>query len=131
MLANTAMVSPADGDASRFSLSAPRPTQVLGSHPISQLQLSSSHNFSPVGCMKGLRVQFRVEAILEGAINLILMSWREKTNATFNSAWRRWERWWASRNTNPFLVDAGNILEFLTEGFNAGKRYRSMNQRSH
>lgn len=127
MLAHTAMVSPANGDVSRFSLSSPGPTWVPGSHPISQLQLPSSHNSSPVGRMEGLMGQLRAESISERAISLIPTTWQEKTNATYNSAWRRWVSWCASGNINPFLANIANVLEFLTEEFNAGKRYRSLN----
>ena len=63
--------------------------------------------------MEGLRGQLRAEAISDGAINLILASWREKTNATYNSAWRKWERWCTAHTTDPFSASIANVLEFL------------------
>lgn len=77
--------------------------------------------------MDGLRRQFRAEAIPEDAIELILASWREKTNATYNSAWRKWERWCSSQNTNPFSANLADILRFLTQKFRDGKEYHSLN----
>ena len=127
MLADTAMVSPADGDAHRFSPSSSGSTPVPSGHAFSQLRLPSSNDPSSVGRMEGLRGHLRAEAISEGAINLILASWREKTNATYNSAWRKWERWCTTHNTDPFSANIANVLEFLTEEFKAGRGYRSLN----
>ena len=127
MLADTAMVSPADGGAHRFSPSSSGSTPVPSGHAFSQLRLPSSNDPSSVGRMEGLRGQLQAEAISEGAINLILASWREKTNATYNSAWRKWERWLTTHNTDPFSANIANVLEFLTEEFKAGRGYMSLN----
>lgn len=40
--------------------------------------------------------------IPDGVIQLILSSWREKTNANYNSAWRKWERWCQGEAIVPF-----------------------------
>jgi hypothetical protein len=87
MLADTAMVSSAYGKAGGFPTSSPRPSPVPGGHAIPQSRLPSTNNPTSAGRMEGLRGQLRAEAISEGSINLILASWREKTNATYNSAW--------------------------------------------
>ena len=127
MLIDTAMVFLAYGNAGGFSPRSPRPSPVPGGHAFPQLQLPSTNNPTSVGHMEGLTGQLRAEAISEGAINLILASWREKTNATYNSAWRKWERWCAAHTTDPFSASIANVLEFLTEEFKAGREYRSLN----
>ena len=127
MLANSGMVPSAASDVNRPPISTARSCQESGDHAISQLRLSGSDRLSSIGRMESLREQFRAEAIPEGAISLIFASWRDKTNSTYNSAWRKWERWCASHDTNPFSANIANILQFLTEEFKAGREYRSLN----
>lgn len=93
MLANSGMVPSVAGNACGLPTDSPsRLFQVSSTPAFSQLRLSSSTQSTTVGRMEGLRRQFRAETIPEDAIELILASWREKTNATYNSAWRKWER---------------------------------------
>jgi hypothetical protein len=127
MLANTSMVSSANTDGSRLPTGTPRSAQDTSSHSLSQLQLSGSHQTSSIGRMEGLREQFQAESTSERAIGFILASWRDKTNSTYNSAWCEWERWCSSHDTDPFSANIANILQFLTEEFEAGREYRSLN----
>ena len=39
------------------------------------------------------------------AIRLILASWRSKTDSNYDSAWRKWQSWCSTWNTNPFATD--------------------------
>lgn len=96
-------------------------------HPISKLQLSSVGNSAPTGCMEGLRQQFEAREIPSNAVDLILSSWRSKTNANYNSAWRKWESWCKQRGAHPFSTDVSSILGFLADQFGEGKQYRSLN----
>ena len=126
MLANPGVVPSAAADVNRSPVSTAGSRQESGDHAISQLRLSSSGRLSSIGCMEGLREQFQAEAIPVGAISLILASWRDKTNSTYNSAWRKWEHWCASHDTDPFSANIANILQFLAEEFKAGREYRSL-----
>ena len=94
---------------------------------LSQLQLSNSGSSSSTGRLEGLRQRFRVEKISDQAIDLILSSWRDKTNTNYNLVWKSWESWCTTRGLNPFSTDISNVLDFLAEKFHAGLKYRSLN----
>lgn len=93
---------------------------------IPELRLPSRISESAVtGRIEGLRQQFRARAIPERAINLILSSWREKTNTNYNSAWKKWDNWCQSRDLCLFSSDVQS--DFLAAQFEEGKQYRSLN----
>lgn len=98
------------------------------SDTLTKLRLSGGRA-QPVtaGRMENLRENFRAKGISERAVDLILSSWREKTNANYNSAWRKWEEWCQERNLCPFSSDIGSVLDFLATQFQEGKQYRSLN----
>ncbi len=54
-------------------------------------------------------------------------SWRSKTNANYNLAWKRWERWCQRRSLCAFSANIQSILEFLATEFQEGKQYCSLN----
>ena len=118
------MVPGLDGVASGL----PHPTAPsAGSNTsISQLQLPGSGKTSSVGRLKGLRRRFRAK-ISDRAIDLIFSSWRDKTNANYNSVWRAWESWCAARGIYPFASDISHVLDFLADKYSAGLKYRSLN----
>ena len=128
MLANTTMVSSIDGNAGGLSTHSSRSNPIPSGHTFPQLRLPSLVTPTSVGRMKGLRRQLQAEEISEGAINLILASWRKKTNVSYNSAWRKWGRWCMDHNTDPFSASIASILEFLTQEFKAGLRIHNSPQ---
>ena len=109
-----------------------RPTGTPPKHPrsvdsVSQLRLSSIGNAAPVGRMEGLRQHFRTKEIPSNAVDLIMSSWRSKTNSNYNSAWRKWEEWCRQRGTHPFSADVPSILGFLADQYEEGRQYWSLN----
>ena len=110
------------GRPTNTSAEPPRPN-----HSISQLRLSSVEHSVPTCRMEGLRQRFRSREIPVNAISLIMSSWRSKTNANYNSAWKKWEVWCKQRGAHPFSADVSSILGFLADQFEDGKQYRSLN----
>ena len=122
----TALVPSNSGFTDRSATATPSRQECT--HPITELRLPSSNEQSiAVGRMEGLRRRFQSDSIPEKAIELIMCSWREKTNANYNSAWRKWEEWCRIRNTCAFSADIQSILAFLADEFEKGKQYRSLN----
>ena len=82
------------------------------SNTISELRTPSSDGHSKVGHIEGLRRQFKERAIPEKAGELILASWRHKTNANYmyNFSWRKWEEWCEPRDIHPFSSDISGVL---------------------
>ena len=68
-----------------------------------------------------------IREISEKASELILSSWRLKTNAVYNSAWRKWEEWCREKDVCSVAAILSGILEFLACQFEKGKQYRSLN----
>lgn len=122
---NTGMVSSNYGDVNGSPNSPSRNGQHCNS--ISELQMPSSNGHSKVGRMEGLRRQFKERAIPEKAGELILASWRHKTNSNYNSSWRKWEEWCEPRDIHPFSSDISGVLGFLADQFEAGRQYWSLN----
>ena len=75
----------------------------------------------------GLRMHFKAEGISEEAISLILALWRSKTESNYDSAWKKWQTWCSSSESNPFAAGLPKVLGFLAEQFREGKQYRSLN----
>ena len=51
----------------------------------------------------------------------------QSTRKTYQSAWRRWSGWCVKRQIEPLSMPSTNILLYLTEYFNSGAAYRSVN----
>ena len=124
-LANAGMVSPIEQNAGGFS-SAP-PTQLRNPNSIPQLRWSDTRQCSTTGRLQGLRQRFQAGGFSEEAVQLILSSWRSKTEANYNSVWRKWQTWCVNRDVNPFDADLRHIVGFLADEFKEGKQYRSLN----
>ena len=46
---------------------------------------------------------------------------------SYSSAWGKWLLWCSRTNTNPFPSSIGPVLDFLTEQFQEGKQYTTLN----
>ena len=77
--------------------------------------------------VEGLRRPFQEKYTLGKASELILASWRQKTNSNYKSFWRKWEEWCRSRNVHPFSSGISEVLDFIADQFEAGRQYRSLN----
>lgn len=124
-LVHTGVVPYLDGVTS--GLSHPTSPGSRCDSSISQLRLPNSGGTSPVGRLEGLRQRFREKKISDQAVDLILSSWRDKTNANYNSAWKAWESWCSARGIYPFASDISYVLDFLADKYTAGLKYRSLN----
>ena len=63
----------------------------------------------------------------EQACTLLLASWREKNNRSYQSAWKIWCGWCSARGMDPLNSHLNALLEFLAHRFQQGKSYRSLN----
>ena len=124
-MAESAMVPTTGGDANRL----PHPSSMKGRgcRTLSKLRLSNGSSPSSTSRLQGLQLCFKAEGIPEEAVTLILASWRSKTDANYDSAWKNWQAWCSARSTNPFSADLSTVLGFLANQFQEGRQYRSMN----
>ena len=77
--------------------------------------------------MASIRKSLSAEGISEAASRLILASWRENTERSYSSCWKRWEKWSAKHGHEVICAPLSAILEFLTSEFLQGKEYRTIN----
>ena len=65
--------------------------------------------------------------ISKESFELMSAAWRKGTEKSYSSAWKRWSSWCSQRGCNPISPSIGQILQFLTEEFQNGKEYSTIN----
>ena len=83
-------------------------------------------NFKISG-MDSLRARLQKEGVSREASNLIIKSRRLSSNSNYESAWGKWAGWCPERKINPFCSNRNQILEFLSQLFQNGLQYRTIN----
>ena len=68
-----------------------------------------------------------MRGISQRAADLIINSWRGNTNSAYNTAWQKWYSWCSQRGANPVSTSVVNIMQFLTDQFDTGLQYRTVN----
>ena len=93
-----------------------------------QPEQSSSNVSSPsLGRVSHLYQRFQAEGIPTNVTDLLIVATRTSTHRTYESSWNRWCRWCSGRQIHPLSSSINDILIFLTEVFNEGLAYRSLN----
>ena len=89
---------------------------------------SSSNVYSPpLGRVSHLYQCFQAEGIPTNVADLLIAATRTSTHKTYEFSWNRWCRWCSGRQVDPLSSSISDILIFLTEVFNEGLAYRSLN----
>jgi len=61
------------------------------------------------------------------ATDLLLSSWRNKTNSSYNSQFAKWASWCEQRGRNPTAGPIEDVVNFLADLFKKGYKYNSLN----
>ena len=77
--------------------------------------------------MGGLRARLQKEGISREVPNLIIKSRRSSSNSNYESAWDKWAGWCSEGKMDPFCSNITQILKCLTQLFQNGLPYRTMN----
>ena len=77
--------------------------------------------------MAHLRSTFSSLGLSSEASELLLSSWRSKTNQSYNSLCSKWISWCQPRDRNPFEGPVGDVVKFLVELQSQGYKYHSLN----
>ena len=125
-LASTAVVATTTKPPGRTS-SPPAELQTPPERP-SRPSEDPSHvpqtTLSRVSCLRGY---YQAMGIPDNVTEILLSASRPSTRKTYQSAWRRWSGWCFKRKLDPLSAPLTDILLFLTEYFNSGAAYRSVN----
>jgi len=77
--------------------------------------------------MAHLRDSFALRGISTQASELLLSSWQNKTNCSYNSLFAKWVSWCEQRNRDPTVGPVEDVVNFLAELHAEGYQYRSLN----
>ncbi len=92
-----------------------------------QSRASSSGSVDEVSRVDNIRSHLRHAGISGDAASLILASWRKGTEKQYSAAWRVWDRWCSQRSCNPVSTSIANVCAFLTQLYNDGLLYSTIN----
>ena len=81
---------------------------------------------SSVSRLESLRQRIGKD-ISKETFELMSAAWRKGTEKSYSSAWKCWSSWCSQRGCNPLSPSIGQILQFLTEEFQKGKQYSTIN----
>ena len=77
--------------------------------------------------MASVRAGLENQGILNESANLICSSWRKSTSKSYELAWKHWSSWCSQQEADPLSTSIANIIQFLTEVFQEGKEYSTLN----
>ena len=123
-LDHTTMVSNDPGDARKLSMPS-----LSNSRPGNSANRSGRlHNETwgtGTSCTAYLKESFTSQGISTEASNLLLSSWRTKTN--YNSLFTKWVDWCQPRDRNPATGPIEDVINFLAYLHKEGYQYWSLN----
>ena len=73
-----------------------------------------------------LRQRLDSQGLSGEAAELILSSWRTKTNKSYDSLFGHWSRWCNQRKADPFSGPVSNVVNFLASLYQEGYQYNSI-----
>jgi site-specific recombinase XerD len=79
------------------------------------------------GCFQSLREELQNKGVPEGAVSLILSSWREGTKKQYTTYLNKWLQFCSEREIDSFNPSVTNVLLFLTALHNGGLGYSGIN----
>ena len=74
-----------------------------------------------------LRQSYSSQGLSSEASDLMLASWRDKTNSNYGSSFAKWAGLCQQRGRNPLSGPVADVVNFLAELFSQGYQYQSLN----
>ena len=84
-------------------------------------------NNAPTSRVEHLRERLDEQGLSSQATDLILNSWRTKTNKSYDSLFGRWNRWCTERGSDPFSGPVSEVANFLATLYQEGYQHNSVN----
>ena len=78
--------------------------------------------------LESVRQRYRKRGFSAGATKLLTKAWRPGTQAAYNGPWRKWVGWCNRQQVNPLQASVGNIVNFLSDMFDLGMEYSTLNR---
>ena len=93
--------------------------------PISSSPINRKENQSSRLACVGKSLKER--GISERVSKILLSSWRSSTEKHYQSAWKLFDSWCFGKSEDPISCPVNIVLEFLTDLFDKGLQYRTIN----
>ena len=61
--------------------------------------------------------------VSEEVMDIICLSWRDKTTSPYEGVLRRWKNYCSQKDVDPLVTDVNNVLDFLHRTYKLGCRY--------
>ena len=122
-LANTAMVYAADSNA--YSRTNSLTTEQHPQPARSKKDRQGSE--STVDSLSLLRDSLKGQRVPAGAAELILRAWSKGTLKSYGSVFQKWTAFCSQRKVDPLQGSLTNVLDFLTELFQSGAGFSTLN----
>ena len=82
---------------------------------------------TPAGRLAYLRQSYASRGISPQGSDLMLASWRDKTNSSYGSSFSKWASWCQQRGRDPLTGPIEDVVNFLAYLFSEGYKYQSLN----
>ena len=125
-MAGTSMVPANTGDVSRGAVIAPTISQFAVVPARRATSTITSGEFANGG-LEGNRQPGNDNEISQQAEAIIRDAKRSGTQKAYDCSWRKWASWCHTRQIDPFQAPVGAVINFLSELFEQGMEYSSIN----
>jgi len=88
----------------------------------SESEQSIGHH-TTVSSMGFICQQCECSHLSQTATNLLLSSWRDKSNKSHNSSFSKWASWCGKQNRNPFSGSLSDVANFLADLYDQSYKY--------
>ena len=92
-----------------------------------QKSSSSRNKVTGIRGVEGFQQSLQMEGYSSNAAKLISHSRRKSSRTNYKSAWDQRTSWCNERQVNPFQKPVNYIINFLSEKFDKGLKYRTLN----
>ena len=89
--------------------------------------VSNATRGTPTSRLAYLRQSYSSQGFSSQASDLMLASWRDKTNSNYSSSFSRWCSWCQLRGRDPLSGPIDDVVNFLADLFSQGYQYQSLN----
>jgi len=88
---------------------------------------SDAAGSAPVDRLAYLRQSYASRGISPQGSDLMLASWRDKTNSNYGSSFSKWASWCQQRGRDPLTGPIEDVVNFLAKLHSEGYKYQSLN----
>ena len=103
------------------------PVQVTADIPVGGVSSVDRERSDSADRLAALRRCLGERGLSPKVIELVLGAARTNTHATYQSAWVSWSSWCLERTVDPLSASVNDVLTFLSDYFDSGKSYSTVN----